>query len=205
MLFSKGKEFFELIDRVAKNVLESARALEDFVAHSPASEAKLKNLEDKEHIGDQLTHELMGMLNKTFITPLDREDIHALVSKMDDILDYIYGSADRMVLYKIPYVSEAFKELSRVVVRTAEEVSKTALHLKDMKNPEMILSQCIEINRLENEADEAHRRAVADLFENEKDPIRVIKIKEILDHMEIATDRCEDVANVIESIVLKNG
>ena len=204
MLFPKGKEFFDLIDRVAQNVLESARALEDFVTNSPSSEAKLKDLEDKEHKGDRLTHDTIELLNKTFITPVDREDIYELVSAMDDILDYIYGSADRMVLYKIPYISEEFKALARVLVRTAEEVSKAALQLKDLKNSQMILAQCIEINRLENEADEAHRLAVATLFEKEKDPIHVIKIKEILDHMEIATDRCEDVANVIESIVLKN-
>lgn len=204
MWFPKGKEFFEQIDKVAQNVLESARALENFVASAPFSETKLKDLEDKEHTGDQLTHDLMEMLNKTFITPLDREDIHELVSKMDDILDFIYGSAYRMVLYKIPYVGEEFKALARVLVRTTEEVCKAALRMKDMKQSQMILAQCIEINRLENEADEAHRRAVGLLFEREKDPINVIKIKEILDHMETATDRCEDVANVIETIVLKN-
>lgn len=203
MLFPKGKEFFELIDRVAQNVLKSAEALEDFVANAP-SEAKLKALEDMEHEGDRLTHDTMELLNKTFITPLDREDIHELVSSMDDILDFIYGSAYRMVLYKIHHVSQEFKGLARVLVRTAEEVSKAALRLKDLKNSQMILAQCIEINRLENEADDAHRAAVAALFEREKDPISVIKIKEILDHMETATDRCEDVANVIESIVLKN-
>lgn len=203
MLFPKGKEFFELIDRVAQNVLRSAEALEGFVTTEP-SEAKLKALEDMEHEGDRLTHDTIELLNKTFITPLDREDIHELVSSMDDILDFIYGSAYRMVLYKIHHVSQEFKGLARVLVRTAEEVSKAALRLKDLKNSQMILAQCIEINRLENEADDAHRAAVAALFEREKDPINVIKIKEILDHMETATDRCEDVANVIESIVLKN-
>lgn len=205
MFFPKGKEFFDFIDNVAQNVLESAKTLESFIGSYPAqAESQLKNLEDLEHKGDQLTHDTMELLNKTFITPLDREDIHELISSLDDILDFIYGSAYRMVLYKIPYVSEEFKALARVVVRTAEEVSKAALRLKDLKNPQMILAQCIEINRLENEADEAHRRAVATLFDKEKDAIHVIKIKEILDHMEVATDHCEDVANVIESIVLKN-
>lgn len=204
MLFPKGKEFFERIDQVAQNVLESAKLLEDFISNSLPSENKLRALEDKEHEGDRLTHDTMELLNKTFITPLDREDIHKLISTLDDILDYIYGSADRMVLYKIPYVSQEFKALARVLVRTTEEVCKAALRLKDLKNPQMILAQCIEINRLENEADEAHRLAVATLFEREKDPVSIIKIKEILDHMETATDKCEDVANVIESIVIKN-
>ena len=204
MFAPKGKKFFDQIDAIAQNVLKSAELLEDFVAHSPNSETELKGMENKEHEGDRLTHDTMELLNKTFITPLDREDIHKLISSLDDILDYIYGSAYRMVLYKIPYVSEEFKSLARVLVRSTEEVCKAALRLKDLKNPQMILAQCIEINRLENEADEAHRAAVAALFEKEKDPIHVIKIKEILDHMETATDKCEDVANVIESIVIKN-
>lgn len=204
MFFSKGKEFYDQIDRVAENVLESAKALENFIGNSPLSEAKLKELEDKEHIGDQLTHDAIELLNKTFITPLDREDIHELISSMDDILDYIYGSADRMVLYKIPYVSDDLKVLARVLVRTVEQVCQAAIRLRDMKNSQMILAKCIEINRLENEADEAHRAAVANLFAKESDPIQIIKLKEILDHMEICTDRCEDVANVIEGIVLKN-
>lgn len=204
MFLAKGKEFFDRIDQIAQNVLKSARLLEDFVGNSPISEAKLKTMEDREHEGDRLTHDTIELLNKTFITPLDREDIHELISSLDDILDFIYGSAFRMVLYKIPYVSEEFKGLARILVRTAEEVCKAALRLKDLKNPQMILAQCIEINRLENEADEAHRAAVASLFAKEKDAINIIKIKEILDHMEAATDKCEDVANVIESVVLKN-
>lgn len=204
MFFPKGKEFFDLVDLVAQNILESARALEDFISHFPASESKLKALEDMEHEGDRLTHATIEKLNKTFITPLDREDIHELVSTMDDVLDFIYGSAYRMVLYKIPYISPEFKSLARVLVRTTEEVCKAALRLKDFKDSQMILALCIEINRLENEADEAHRLAVGNLFDREKDPINVIKLKEILDHMETATDRCEDVANVIESIVIKN-
>jgi len=202
MLFPKSKEFFDLIDQVAQNVLDAARILEDFVA-SP-NEAKLRQLEDKEHIGDHLTHTLIEMLNKTFITPIDREDIHALVTRLDDILDYIYGGAYRMVLYKMPYVNDNFKDLVRVLVRTAEEVSKATLKLSDLKHPQLVLAQCVEINRLENVADMAHRKAIAALFEEEKDPIAIIKIKEVLDQMETATDRCEDVANVIESIILKN-
>ena len=204
MFFTKSKAFYDQIDCVAQNVLAGAKALEDFISNSPTSEKKLRELEDIEHTGDRHTHDAIELLNKTFITPLDREDIHELISSMDDVLDYIYGSADRMILYKIPYVSEDLKVLSRVLVRTVEQVCEAAICLKDMKNSQMILSKCVEISRLENEADEAHRFAVANLFANEKDPIQIIKLKEILDQMEIATDRCEDVANVIEGIVLKN-
>lgn len=203
MLMPKNKEFFELIDKVAQNVFECAQLLEAFIAQ-PVSEATLKPLKDKEHVGDKLTHEVIELMNKSFITPLDREDIHELVSSLDDILDYIYGGADRMVLYKITAVSDEFKALANILVRVAEEVSKATLRLRDMKNPQVILAQCININQLENAADKAHRQAIASLFEKEKDPIQVMKVKEILDQMENATDACEDVANVIESIVLKN-
>jgi uncharacterized protein Yka (UPF0111/DUF47 family) len=126
------------------------------------------------------------------------------MTSLDDILDYIYGSADRMVLYKIPYVSDDLKNLAHVLTKTVEQTCGAAMRLRDLKKPDPILAQCVEISRLENEADEAHRAAVANLFEKEKDAIQIIKIKEILDHMETATDRCEDVANVIEGIVLKN-
>ena len=203
MIFSKGKEFFELLDRVAKNVLDGALALDRFISDS-MTEANVRELKEIEHVGDNLTHATIELLNKTFITPLDREDIHHLVTSMDDILDYIYGSADRLNLYKIHTVSEEMKALAKILTRSVEEVSKAVLRLKDFKNPEMILAQCIEVNRLENEADNAHRKGVAALFEKERDPIQIIKMKEIFDHMETATDRCEDVANVIEGIVVKN-
>lgn len=204
MDFTKGKEFYDRIDRIARNVLEGAKSLEAFVNGIPSDEAKLKELEDTEHTGDRLTHDTIELLNKTFITPLDREDIHALITSMDDVLDYIYGSADRMVLYKIHHVSGDLKALVRVLVRAVEQVCEVAVHLREMKNSRMILEKCVKISRLENEADEAHRLAVANLFAEEKDAVQIIKLKEILDHMEICTDRCEDVANVIEGIVLKN-
>ena len=144
------------------------------------------------------------MLNKTFITPIDREDIHALISELDNVVDLIYGTANRLVLYKVPAPGPDMQKVVHLLVRAVEEVAKAVLRLKDMKKPEMILAQCIEINRLENEADEALRSAISNLFEHEKDPIRIIKEKEILETLEHATDCCEDVANVLEGIVLKN-
>jgi predicted phosphate transport protein (TIGR00153 family) len=202
--FPKSNQFFDLFERAANNILQGAKLLEDFVSNQNGLEAKLRKIEDVEHAGDQITHDTMEMLNKTFITPLDREDIHALVSEMDDILDLIYGTANRIVLYKVPAHGPDIKKVVQILVQAVEEVSKAVLRLRNMRKPEMILAQCIEINRLENEADEALRRAISDLFDREKDPIRVIKEKEILETLENATDRCEDVANVLESIVLKN-
>lgn len=204
-LFPKTTEFFDLFERAANTILEGAKALEDFFSNHNDLEKKLKQLEDIEHAGDQITHDTVARLNKTFITPLDREDIHDLVTKMDDILDLIYGTANRVVLYKVPLPGPDMKKVVEILVHAVEEVSKAVLRLRNMsKKPELILAQCIEINRLENEADEALRRAISNLFEREKDPIKVIKEKEILENLESATDRCEDVANTIEGIVLKN-
>lgn len=202
--FPKSTEFFDLFEKAADNILHGARLLDDFVSDHTRLEEKLKKLEDTEHVGDQITHDTMGMLNRTFITPLDREDIHLLISKMDDILDLIYGTANRIVLYKVPPPGDDMKRVVRSLVRAVEEVSKAVPRLRNMKKPEMILAQCIEINRLENEADDALRLAISNLFEREKDPIKVIKEKEILENLEYATDCCEDVANVLEGIVLKN-
>jgi len=203
-LFPNATEFFDLFEKAANNILDAARMLEDFVSSPDGLEAKLGKLEDAEHRGDQITHDTIERLNKTFITPIDREDIHELASKMDDILDLIYGSANRIVLYKVPALGHEAKKVVKILSQAIEEVSKAVLRLRNLKKPEMILAQCIEVNRLENEADEVLRRAISNLFEREKDPIRVMKEKEILETLESATDRCEDVANVLEGIILKN-
>lgn len=203
-LFPKSPQFFDLFEKAANNVLEGARLLDDFFSEPQNWDTKIKRIEDIEHAGDAITHDTMEILNKTFITPIDREDIHGLISELDDVLDLIYGTANRMVYYKVPPPSEDMKKVVKILVRAVEEVAKAVLRLRNMKKPEMILAQCIEINRLENEADDALRLAISNLFEREKDPIRLIKEKEILEMLESATDRCEDVANVLESIVLKN-
>lgn len=203
-LFPKSQKFFDLFEKAANNALAGARLLDDFFSDPNAWETKVKKIEDVEHAGDQITHDTMEMLNQTFVTPLDREDIHGLVSAIDDILDLIYGTANRMVYYKVPAPNADMKQVVQILVCAVEEVAKAVLRLRNMKKPEMILAQCIEINRLENEADDALRLAISNLFEREKDPIKVIKEKEILEMLESATDRCEDVANVIEAIVLKN-
>jgi len=204
-LFPKTPQFFDLFEKAANTILQGARLLEDFFADANNLEKKLKTIEDCEHAGDQITHDTVEMLNKTFITPIDREDIHGLITEMDDILDLIYGTANRVVLYKVPPAGADMKKVVEILVKAVEEVSKAVLRLRDMaKKPELILAQCIEINRLENEADEALRRAISNLFDREKDAIKLIKEKEILETLENATDRCEDVANTLEAIVLKN-
>ena len=202
--FPKSNVFYEKIEEAAQNVLISSRLLHEFMCGDGWTDAQLKQIEDKEHTGDDLTHQTVELLNKTFITPIDREDIHALICKLDDILDFIYGVANRMVLYKMGRPTEEFRQLSKILVRTVEEVVKAVMRLRELKNHGMVSAQCQEVGRLEGETDNLHRRAVAHLFDSEKDPIRLIKVKEILDRMERATDKCQDVADVIEGIAVKN-
>jgi len=202
--FPKNEDFFKFFQQSAANILEAAKALEQEIESGQMTDAALKRLEEFEHRGDHITHDTMEKLNRTFVTPFDREDIHHLVSRLDDVLDFIYDAAEAMSLYKINPIPASMKELSHLLVNIIGEVLNAVERLANFKKPEMILAICIEINRLENEVDNIHRRALAQLFENEKDPITIIKIKEILEDLETATDKCEDVANVIEGIVLKN-
>lgn len=203
-LFPKNEDFFKYFQQSASNILEAAKCLESALNQGPLTDATLQQLEEYEHRGDRITHDTMERLNSTFITPFDREDIHQLVSSLDDILDFIYAAASSLSLYKISPIPESMQRISTLLVSINLEVLNAVSRLSDLKRPEMILAICIEINRLENEVDNAHRKALAHLFENEKDPITIIKIKEILEDLETATDKCEDVANVIEGIVLKN-
>lgn len=202
--FPKNEDFFKFFQESASNILEAAKCLESTLAKGSLNESALKELEEFEHKGDRITHDTIEKLNSTFITPFDREDIHQLVSSLDDILDFIYAASSSLALYKINPVPDSMKKISSLLVSIIGEVLNAVSRLSNLKRPEIILAICIEINRLENEVDNAHRKALALLFENEKDAITIIKIKEILEDLETATDKCEDVANVIEGIVLKN-
>src|SRR6266536_2612549 len=154
-----------------------------------------------EHRGDEMTHSILRKLNQTFITPFDREDIHRLTSSLDDVLDLINSAADRVTMYKITDPPPAVRQLSKLILRQCEELGRAVSHLQ--KNGD-VLSRCVEIKRFENEADAASREAIGKLFEHEKDPINLIKIKELIEVLETATDKAEDVANVLETVVLKN-
>lgn len=143
------------------------------------------------------------MLNQTFLTPIDREDIHALVSRLDDVFDLIWASADRIYLFKVTEKVEGVEQLATSLMEHTKTLDLAIEELKK-KCYSFVQDLCIEINRLENETDRIFRKAIGDMFEKEKDPFRVIKWKEILEHLENATDRCEDVANILEGIVLKH-
>ncbi len=200
----KEESFFELFERAAQNVHTGSLQLLEFVEKFDDVGERAKRIKDIEHAGDQLTHETMNRLNRTFITPLDREDIHELVSRMDDILDLVDTAVSRMVLYKIAKPTEDSILLARCLRHATALLVDAMPLLRNMKNSQKILQQCVAIHTQENEGDRIEQHALASLFENGHDPADIIKWKDIYEDLEAATDRCEDVANVLEGIVLKN-
>ena len=161
------------------------------------------SLEHLEHQGDNITHMIFNELSRNFITPFDREDIHALASAIDDVLDFIHGSAKRIELYKVTEISEAIIALADTILKGAIELNVAVRNLENLKQIMLIKESCVKINSLENHADDIFNQGIAKLFEEEKDPIQVIKLKEILSALETATDKCEDAANTIQTILVK--
>ncbi len=200
-LIPKEEAFFDLFKQAAHNVIEGARLLKDMMEDFRDVQDKAKLIKEVEHVGDGITHDIALRLNQTFMTPLDREDIHDLACALDDILDSIEAVADRVVMYKVVKPTEAAVRLADILHRASVAVARGVDRI-DMSHEE-IKEYCVEVNSLENEADRVSRDAISELFDKESDPIFVIKWKEIYETLEDGTDRCEDVSNVIERIVLK--
>lgn len=200
------KIFFPLFEQATQNVVNMATILVETVnSTDPANREELfKQIDKLENKGDEITHQVYLELGKNFITPFDREDIHKLTSAIDDVADYIQGAANRMCLYRIDDFNEPICNLSELTLQAAIELEKAVKELKDLKNTRKIADACIRINSFENQADMIFNQAVADLFLYETDAIRLIKYKEILTALETATDMCEDAADVMESILVKN-
>ncbi|HTS03009.1 MAG TPA: DUF47 family protein, partial [Thermoanaerobaculia bacterium] len=190
--------------RAAEVILEAARALDELAADFTDVELKVARIKHLEHEGDQVAHQTFALLSRTWITPIDREDIHSLVKALDDVLDFMDAAANRFVLYKVPAPRPGLKQATEIIVQSADAIRRAVGLLGDLKNSPQILELCVEINRLENEADSLNRISIGRLFDSEKDPITLLKWKEIYEVLEEATDRCEDVANVLEQIVLKS-
>jgi len=201
-LFPKEIDFFEIFDRASLNVTKAAGLLVALMENFTDVEQRAKEIYEVEQEGDILTHEIMKKLNKTFITPIDREDLHALASSLDDVLDLIWGAVDRLAVFKIKESTKEAISMSKDLLSTTEAMHRAIQKLKE-KNYSHVQEYCIEINRLENRVDRDFRDALAKLFDEVTDPILIIKWKEIYEHLEDASDRCEDVANVLEAIVLK--
>lgn len=203
-LFPREETFLPQFARGAEVILEAARLLDALAASPVLDDERAVRIKQLEHQGDQIAHETFDLLNRTWITPIDREDIHVLVRNLDDVLDYIDAAAARIVLYRIATTTPELKKITSIIVQSAEAIQKAMALLSDLKHSRQILDACVEINRLENEADTVSQLAIGRLFNDSKDPIEVMKWKEIYDFVEGATDRCEDVANTLEAIVIKS-
>ncbi len=203
-LLPRETSFFDFFDRHAEKTVEGCKEFLSLATTSANIQAKAKRIKEIEHETDVITHHCVEALHKTFITPIERDDIYRLITKMDDIMDYVEAASERIALYELAPMTPECRDLGDVLVRSAEAVQRAVAGLRDMKHADAVIKRCIEVNRLENEADAILRSAVAKLFKEEKDPITVIKWKEIYENLEAATDRCEDVANIIEGVVLEH-
>jgi uncharacterized protein len=203
-IFPKETDFFLIFEKAAANVTHAATLLVGIMEHFSNLDSWAREVHELEQEGDVYTHDIMRKLNKTFVTPIDREDIHALASSLDDIVDLIWGAADRLSVFKLKESTKWAITMAKDLLTTVEFVEKAIKKLKE-KNYAHIQEYCIEINKLENRLDRAFRDALGNLFdEMQENPILVIKWKEIYEHLENASDKCEDVANILEAIVLKN-
>ncbi len=210
-LLPKNLEFFECFDRAAKNALRAAEILAEFSSANGDRRRELMGaIKEKEHVGDNLTHETLDRLQRTYLTPIDREDIHALIVKIDDVVDYIDDVAQRMMFYKINDITPSFQNQCRVLVRAVEWTCLAIAGLRTFKsrsrkNGELSIADAIiKVHEAENEADEIHHHVLSELFDSGMSTLDIIKWKEVHEIVEMSIDVCEDIANIVHAIVLKN-
>ncbi len=196
--------FYDFFEQHAGLTIEGTKEFLSMVTTGANIAAKCRRISDIEHETDTITHRCVEALHKTFITPIDRDSIHRLITRMDDVMDYVEAAAERIELYELTVMTGDVRDLADVLHRSALQVEQCVRGLRTLKEPQATLKLCIDINRLENEADAILRRSVARLFKEEKDPIVVIKWKEVYENLENASDRCEDVANIIEGVILEH-
>jgi len=195
--------FFDLFDKQVDYAVEAAAVLKEIAAMGAVDAAFLTRMGEIEHRGDDATHSIIEHLNKTFITPFDREDIHKLATQLDDVVDVMNTIVSRLRIYKLKWSEQSLPEFAAVIEHSVRQIELAVKGLRKMKDVKTIMDSCVEVNRLENVGDAMRDRLLADLFEREKDPIAVIKWKEIYQDCETVLDVCEDVANVVESILVK--
>ena len=203
----KEMKFFDLHEASAKNIVKAAQALKEMIETWQFIDSRAAEITELEHQGDTITHQIISLLHRTFVTPFDREDIALLAHTMDDVIDFIHAAADAMFIYKIKEPTQRAKELADIILQGANEMEMAVSGLRKRSQLKMVQERCVEINRLENMADRVYRAGMAELFDNTDDIaeiIEIIKWREIYGHMESATDRCEDVANVLEGVALKH-
>jgi uncharacterized protein Yka (UPF0111/DUF47 family) len=199
----QDKAFFDLFDEMAGTVVAAADLLVDFVENFEDVKEKCRQVKELEHQGDDITHQIYEQLNRTFITPLEPEEISRLASALDDILDYIDGTAQQMYSYGIAETDDSMIQLAKLIQLSVVEIEKAVAGIRSIKDPGLIEERCIEVNRLENIADNVLGHAIMDLFKT-NDAITIIKLKDIYENLEMATDKCEDVANVLSDIAIRH-
>ena len=197
-------KFYDLFEKSAGNLVVAAGKLVDLFDNYEDVEAKVKRIKKLEHEGDTITHDIMQSLHRTFVTPIDREDIARLANSMDDVMDFIEAAGRTAFLYRIGQPTERARELASIILKVTYKLNEVMPLLRRRDQFRQLLEECVEINRLENEADDVHHAALAELFDNTRDVREIIKWREIYEHMESATDRGEDVANALEAVVLKH-
>jgi predicted phosphate transport protein (TIGR00153 family) len=200
----REEKFFDLIEGSARNMVEAAQGLKDLIENWQDIGGKLADITELEHEGDRITHQIIALLHRTFVTPFDREDIVLLANTMDDVTDLIHEAADVMVIYKVARPTGRAKELAGILLLAADEVARAVPHLRRKNELKKVPEHCIELHRLENLSDTAYRAALGELFEDSQDMGHIIKWREVYEHLESATDKCEDVANVLEGVALKH-
>ena len=203
-LFPQKSVIFDLFEKSAQNVHEGAKALKDLFENYTDLPTKVQKIKDLEHDGDDVTHHILDHLAKTFITPLDREDIHHIAQRLDDVLDQMDMAANRMILFNIPQPTEEAKEFSRILYKSTALLIEAISKLRNLKNSHNILECCLEIHTQENEGDRLMQQAIGKLFDEAGDAREIIKWKDIYQILESATDRCEDVADVVHTIIVKH-
>jgi len=199
----RNEKFFDLFEESARNTVRAANILAELVEKWEDVAEKVRQITELEHHGDNIIHRIMAELHATFVTPIDREDIAQLANRMDDVMDFIEGAAVAMLIYWVDRPTQRAHELADILLRVTTEVSAAIPRLRHRNQLSKIPEHCIEINRLENEADAVMRSALAELFQEQVDLAEVIKWREIYEHMETAIDRCEDIANVLEGVMIK--
>jgi predicted phosphate transport protein (TIGR00153 family) len=204
-LVPKDRKFFPLFEQATQNLVLLAQTLHEAVNVPKAErEVHFKKIEELEALIEEIAHKTNLELSKNFLTPFDREDVHALISAIDNVADYLYGAANRMRLYQVEKITKSIRKMTEITLESCQLIESAVADLKDMKNLQNIADACKRINKLENKSDNVFDKAVADIFENETDAKNIIKYKEVLSALESAADKCKGVANVLESIAVKH-
>jgi len=205
MGLTRDEEFWSAFTNHAQRTVRAAELLVQMLEHPDQRQRLVQEISDLEHEGDKITHDTVLALHQTWITPLDREEIHGLISRLDDVLDFIDAAADRVALYEIEQTRPEAVDLAKILQQSCSEIERAMGLLRNMKDPQPLLALCMHINRHEHDADQIFRRALARLFNERTEPLELMKWRDILESIETATDRAEDVANIIEGIVLEHG